>query len=441
MASISRDENGTRRIQFVAGDGKRRTVRLGAVTAKQAEAVRVRIEQLASALVTGIMDPEAAAWVKGLDARMHDRLARVGLVPARIRIRTTLGGLLAAFFETLSVKPGTLTTYAQTRASLEAHFGAGALLTTIGTLEAERWRQAMKESGLSEATVSKRVKTARQVFRRAVKWSMIPANPLDDVKAGAQTNRERMHYVTPDDAAKVLEACPDHEWRLLFALSRFGGLRCPSEHLALTWADVDWAGNRILVRSAKTEGHDGRAYRYVPLFPELLPHLREAFERAEPGATWVVSRYRDRNCNLRTHLRRIIRRAGLAPWPRLFHNLRSSRQTELAERFPIHVVCAWLGNTRAVASDHYLQVTPEHFDAAAAGVGTLTGSASKAAQNPAHRAVQKAAQQAAASGGGPSQECGFDRESPSETRDYANTGDGPRNRQVTPTGFEPVSRP
>jgi hypothetical protein len=40
-----------------------------------------------------------------------------------------------------------------------------------------------------------------------------------------------------EERNKVLEACPNAEWRLIFALSRFGGLRCPSEHLVLTWAD------------------------------------------------------------------------------------------------------------------------------------------------------------------------------------------------------------
>jgi hypothetical protein len=54
-----------------------------------------------------------------------------------------------------------------------------------------------------------------------------------------------------------------------------------------------------------------------------------------------------------------------SPWPKLFQNLRSTRETELAEDDPIHVVCAWVGNTQAVATKHYLQVTDEHFDRAA----------------------------------------------------------------------------
>ena len=50
--------------------------------------------------------------------------------------------------------------------------------------------------------------------------------------------------------------------------------------------------------------------------------------------------------------------------PKLWQNLRATRQTELAETFPIHVVCDWIGNSRAVAQEHYLQVTDEHFEAA-----------------------------------------------------------------------------
>ena len=46
---------------------------------------------------------------------------------------------------------------------------------------------------------------------------------------------------------------------------------------------------------------------------------------------------------------RIIGRAGLSTWPKLFQNLRSTRETELCEEFPDHVVTKWLGNSTAVA--------------------------------------------------------------------------------------------
>ncbi|MCX5653722.1 MAG: hypothetical protein NTY65_03615 [Planctomycetota bacterium] len=79
----------------------------------------------------------------------------------------------------------------------------------------------------------------------------------------------------------------------------------------------------------------------------------------------MITRYRHTNQNLQTKLRRTLRKAGVTPWPKLYQNLRSTRQTELADRFPVHVVCAWLGNSAPVAMKHYLQVTDEHFRQAA----------------------------------------------------------------------------
>ena len=34
---------------------------------------------------------------------------------------------------------------------------------------------------------------------------------------------------------------------------------------------------------------------------------------------------------------------------------------ELAETYPLHVVCAWIGNSPRVAAEAYLQVTEAHF--------------------------------------------------------------------------------
>src|SRR5262249_57784702 len=71
------------------------------------------------------------------------------------------------------------------------------------------------------------------------------------------------------------------------------------------------------------------------------------------------------NANLRTTFTKIIRRAGEKPWPKLFHNLRASRETELAAEYPIHVVCEWIGNTAAIAAKHYLTVREEDYERAA----------------------------------------------------------------------------
>lgn len=79
----------------------------------------------------------------------------------------------------------------------------------------------------------------------------------------------------------------------------------------------------------------------------------------------------DQSTNLRAHFLRILRRAGLKPWPKLFQNMRSSRETELLNHFPPKAVCTWIGNSEAVAMEFYAQVTDDHFQAAIAGQSIL----------------------------------------------------------------------
>src|SRR5262245_44447223 len=84
MASISNDANGTRRILFVDGKGKRKAIRLGRVSLGTAEKYKCKVEALHAAMITNCSpDRETAAWVAGLGDDHHERLAAVGLVTAR----------------------------------------------------------------------------------------------------------------------------------------------------------------------------------------------------------------------------------------------------------------------------------------------------------------------------------------------------------------------
>ena len=77
---------------------------------------------------------------------------------------------------------------------------------------------------------------------------------------------------------------------------------------------------------------------------------------------------------------KIIKRTSLVLWTRVWHNLRSSCQTELTETFPSHVVTAWLGNSARISEKHYLQVLDSHFDRAVQN-GSSLKAAQKAAQH------------------------------------------------------------
>ena len=437
MASIAREKDGRRRILFVAPDGARKTIRLGKTSDKIASMVKGHVEHLLTAQGNGgAPERHTALWLADIPDPLHARLARVGLVQPRERADTTLGGLLDVWERSLTVKPSTLIAYGQARDALLEHFGRDRRAAKITTRDCDEWRQAMRDSGLAPATVAKRVKVARQAFKHGVRWGMLDANPFEGVKAGNMANPERWRFVTLAETRAVLDACPDHEWRLIVALSRFGGLRCPSEHLGLTWADVDWDRGRIRVRSPKTEGQ-GKAERFVPLFPELREHLLAAFEAAEPGALHVVTRYRLANANLRTQLQRIIGRAGLTEWPRLFHNLRASRQTELAALYPGHVVSVWLGNSERVAAAHYLSVRDSDFAQACAA--PTPEAVEKSGAESGALPAQKAAQQASAPN------C-TNRNTRAQTprkqganADPAQRSAFSKNARLAPAGFEPAT--
>ena len=84
MASISRDPNGRKTIQFVASDGKRKSVRLGKVSQRIAEEIKVKVESLNAAVITGCpVDSEPAQWVARLGEDLAGKLAAAGLIPRR----------------------------------------------------------------------------------------------------------------------------------------------------------------------------------------------------------------------------------------------------------------------------------------------------------------------------------------------------------------------
>ena len=98
MASITRQPNGRREVQFVGPDQKRRTVRLGGVDHKTAESTRLRIEEPNAAAIHGsTVSPSTSQWSATLGDALHDRLVRAGLCRPRGEARAsdlTLGKML-----------------------------------------------------------------------------------------------------------------------------------------------------------------------------------------------------------------------------------------------------------------------------------------------------------------------------------------------------------
>ena len=449
MASIAKDKNGTRRILFVAPDEKRKTIRLGKVSQRAAEGVKHRVEQLLECLLLKRpMEADLAQWVADLKPPFASKLVRVGLIPDReAKPASTLGPFLEAWLASRKgdYKPASLISWGQVIKALKKSLGADCPLEKVTPEKAESFRESMLTAGLRPTTIHKRLQHARMIFEHAKRQGLVDANPFEFVRHRPGDASERRAYVPEADVLRAIEYAPNGTWRLLIALSRFAGLRVPSEALSLRWQDVDWERQRLTVPSPKTQHLPGRGYRVAPLFPAVRPFLEAAWDEAPEGAEYVIpEEYRRRaqgpagwvNANLRTTFAKILRRAGLEPWPRLWHSMRASCETDLARKFPLAVVAKWLGNTQAVAMRHYVDVTDADFERAVADDGTAEHAPTEAEE----KAAQNAAQSERVGTGCESHAEGPAHEKAPALQGSATCGETLQNRGMEAAGIEPASR-
>ena len=314
-----------------------------------------------------------------------DRIEPVEPPPSK-----TLKAFLAEFLtkNCEGKKPATLIVWGQVIKCLNEYMPEGIALNAVTAGHAIGFANHLKAQKLAQSTIYKRVGFARQFFGFAVNWELIEKNPFDakEIKAKVRkpSSKTKSNVEVPLATINTVLAACDPIWKGIIGLSRFGGLRCPSEVLTLKWGNVDFETSRMTFVAPKNEGHDDEGIRTCPLFTELRPILQNLYDlatvegvRPDP-ATFVIAKpgYRAAantergwaNANLRTQFLKILARAQVEPWKRIFHSMRASRQTELEAHYPLHVVCRWLGNTEEVARESYLLTSEQHFDAATGNV-------------------------------------------------------------------------
>ena len=371
MASVHKTDGGKkpgRAVQFEDAQGKRRTIRLGRIGFDDARTFANRVEALVSKQRLNIAvdtDADLVRWLAGLSDDLYARLARFGLVTPKTPLEPVAGApTLAAWCERYEqsrtdLKPASRVKIKYTHVLLKKHLKDATLIDAITLGDAKEWRRWLLARDLSEASVRLHIRNAKTLFNAAVEHELIDANPFRKLKGRAIANTAD-RVITVAETEAVIAAAPNAQWRLLIGLCRYAGCRMPSETDGLTWHDVDWDRRRLRIRSPKTERFEGKAERVTPITPRLLELLQTAFDEAPEGATLVVTLPGN---NRHRNLQEIIRRAGLEPWPDLFHALRRSCATDWAKTLPGHAVARFLGHSEAVSRAHYLKIDDDVFDA------------------------------------------------------------------------------
>ena len=365
MANLEtkRNRNGLNiKIHFTLNRERKKLCLGSKWTRKQAETIRVYVEDIIRAKETGgALQRSTASFLDGITDDLRRRFESSGLLEHKHR--WTNGAIWEAYINDFALKrkPSSVITVHRVEKVFFDFFSKDSDPDSITADKSEQFRLFLKASGYAPATIAMSLTRVKCVYRWAVNREYIGKNPfrLIEIEAGAFENPDRMVFIPLSDYEKLLEACPNQSWRTVITLCRIGGLRHTSETLRLTWADVNWEQNKLIVHSPKTERHRGKSARIIPLFPKLREELESQFELAKPGGSpFIVP---NDECYVREKFRRIIYRAGLQPWPRPFQNLRESRANELWSEFPDHVAQAWMGHSKNTANKFYLQVQDAHF--------------------------------------------------------------------------------
>lgn len=165
--------------------------------------------------------------------------------------------------------------------------------------------------GLDPQTVLHIHRVLHAAMERAVKWRLVPVNPVDGVEAPHVPDKEQ-EFLTAEESERLVAALVGEEYELPILVGLYCGLR-PTEYLALRWRDVDLDEGELRVtqnvhsiRNDEVTEHAGRrvwGFRFGPakthrskrpvsIPPDLVELLKEheeqhAAAQRQAGPAWV----------------------------------------------------------------------------------------------------------------------------------------------------------
>lgn len=194
------------------------------------------------------------------------------------------------------VRPNTHVWYSQLLGGYVRPTLGKSKLAQLKTLDFEDLYSRLLAQGLSGRTVRHVHARLSTAFKQAVKWEVLPKNPVALATAPAIEKKE-MHFLSPQEAARFVTASRDDALGVLFRFALATGLR-PEEFLGLQWKDLELdnpkRGVAHVRRAAVWSRAKGRAWWFSDLkskssardvyFPlslarELQEHRRRQMEQ------------------------------------------------------------------------------------------------------------------------------------------------------------------
>lgn len=211
------ERHGRWTMQVSCPDGRRRTLALGRVTRAAARNVSAQVQSVADAVRLGEMpSSNLLRWLGQLPDDFYARLAGLGLVEPRTQ--TALGPHCRAC---LAARPdlagSSRVQYGLAIEDATTFFGADFDLRRVTPADADRFRAWLGSQQrtighgreLAPATVRKRMRMVKSLFRVAVRDGLLAENPFADQRTANLANRERLMFDDVLPAGKELPIAQD----------------------------------------------------------------------------------------------------------------------------------------------------------------------------------------------------------------------------------------
>ena len=175
------------------------------------------------------------------------------------------------------LKPSTIRSY---QSNLDCHiepfFGARQL-AEVTLASVQEFIKALLGKGLSAKTIGNVIVILKEMFKHAVQWGYLDANPVQYVERPRGEDKE-MDVFTPDEIRRLLDA-QEEPLRTLLLTAVLTGMR-QGELFGLQWEDIDFAKHLIHVRRSLWHGTLGtpksrRSRRAIDMPPTLEQALQQ----------------------------------------------------------------------------------------------------------------------------------------------------------------------
>lgn len=230
---------------------------------------------------------------------------------------------------------------------------------------------------VAASSVQGEIKWLRGYFKQAVMRRVIEVNPFVGctVEAPRKPQQDRRRVVDTEVLSRIENWLHDNQpdYYIYWSVVRWTGCR-KNEALLLEWSHIDFESSTMIMPAPKT-ARKGIPERKLPIFPELKPILEFAFAKQDkPNNGFVVrnilnlkdtdrSKVNWSNKNAGPHMERLIIKAGESPWPKLFQNLRVTRENELLrdDEYRRDAIHAFIGHTSETFDANYKHLSDDDF--------------------------------------------------------------------------------